>query len=122
MPKPSTTRGRSPSSRLVAGILDRVRFPIVLAPLAGGPSTPELTAAVSGAGGLGFLAAGYLSSDELARLIARTRSLSAAPFGVNVFVPGDGPTERATYQPYLERLRAWAAERNIPLGEPRYSD
>jgi nitronate monooxygenase len=103
-------------------ILDRVNFPIVLAPLAGGPSTPELTAAVSGAGGLGFLAAGYLSSDELARRIARTRSLSAAPFGVNVFVPGDGPTERAAYERYLDRLRAWAAERNVALGEPRYSD
>lgn len=36
--------------------------PIVLAPLAGGPSTPELAAAVSEAGALGFLAAGYLTA------------------------------------------------------------
>ena len=34
--------------------------PVVLAPLAGGPSTPELAAAVANAGGLGFVAAGYL--------------------------------------------------------------
>ena len=33
--------------------------PVVQAPLAGGPSTPELTAAVARAGGFGFLAAGY---------------------------------------------------------------
>ncbi|WP_460339981.1 nitronate monooxygenase [Actinoallomurus acanthiterrae] len=39
-------------------ILDELPVPIVLAPLAGGPSTPRLTAAVSEAGGLGFLAAG----------------------------------------------------------------
>jgi nitronate monooxygenase len=32
-------------------LLDRLAVPIVLAPLAGGPSTPELTAAVSEAGG-----------------------------------------------------------------------
>jgi nitronate monooxygenase len=32
--------------------------PIVQAPMAGGPSTPELAAAVTNAGGLGFLAAG----------------------------------------------------------------
>ena len=38
-------------------VLDRLAVPIVLAPLAGGPSTPELTAAVSNAGGFGFLAA-----------------------------------------------------------------
>jgi len=40
-------------------VLDELGTPIVLAPLAGGPSTPELAAAVSEAGGLGFLAAGY---------------------------------------------------------------
>jgi nitronate monooxygenase len=39
-------------------IIDELSVPIVLAPMAGGPSTPELTAAVSAAGGLGLLAAG----------------------------------------------------------------
>jgi nitronate monooxygenase len=38
-------------------ILDRIDVPIVQAPMAGGPSTPALAAAVSNAGGLGFLAA-----------------------------------------------------------------
>ena len=38
-------------------ILDSCDIPIVLAPLAGGPSTPELSAEVSNAGGLGFLRA-----------------------------------------------------------------
>ena len=33
--------------------------PLVAAPMAGGPSTPELVAAVAGAGGCGFLAGGY---------------------------------------------------------------
>jgi nitronate monooxygenase len=41
-------------------ILGEIAAPIVLAPLAGGPSTPRLAAAVTNAGGLGFLAAGYL--------------------------------------------------------------
>ena len=47
---------------------------VVLAPLAGGPSTPELAAAVANAGGLGFVAAGYLTPDELA---ARTHRPAA---------------------------------------------
>ena len=34
-------------------------YPIVQAPMAGGASNPLLAAAVSNAGGLGFLAAGY---------------------------------------------------------------
>lgn len=70
-------------------------LPLVGAPMAGGPSSPELVAAVSRAGGLGMLAAGYLSPDELAGKIAATRDLladgpspdSPAPFGVNLFVP-----------------------------------
>ena len=40
-------------------MLERLAVPIVQAPLAGGPSTPELAAAVANAGGLGFVAAGY---------------------------------------------------------------
>ena len=69
-------------------MLDTLAVPIVLAPLAGGPSTPELAAAVSDAGGLGFLAAGYLTADALGERIARTRELTDRPFGVNLFVPG----------------------------------
>lgn len=39
--------------------LDELAVPVIAAPMAGGASTPELVAAVNGAGGLGFLAAGY---------------------------------------------------------------
>jgi hypothetical protein len=68
--------------------------PIVQAPLAGGPSTPALgRAAVSGAGGLGFVAAGYKTSDAVRADIAATRALISAPFGVNLFMgPRLGPT------------------------------
>ncbi len=48
-----------------------LRRPVVVAPMAGGPSTPELAAAGSNAGGLGFLAAGYLTADGLAEKIDR---------------------------------------------------
>jgi nitronate monooxygenase len=47
-------------------LLHRLEVPIVQAPPAGGPSTPELAAAVSGAGGLGFIAAGYKAAEALA--------------------------------------------------------
>ena len=98
-------------------ILDTVGHPIVLAPLAGGPSTPELAAAVSEAGGFGFLAAGYLRADALAERIASTRALTARPFGVNLFVPGPAaPPE--VYAPYVERL---AAE-GLQVGAPRADD
>ena len=85
-------------------LLDQCRLPVVLAPLAGGPSTPELCAAVSDAGGLGFLAAGYLSAAELATRIERTRALTSRPFGVNLFAPGTAG-EAAGVEAYSQTAR-----------------
>ena len=103
-------------------VLDRIGVPVVLAPLAGGPSTPELAAAVSAAGGLGFLGGGYLSAAELQRRIADTRSLTAEPIGVNLFVPGSGPTEPARYADFAARFRDWARTEGVAVGESRSSD
>ncbi|WP_167142623.1 NAD(P)H-dependent flavin oxidoreductase [Canibacter zhoujuaniae] len=64
-----------------------LELPIVGAPMAGGVSTPELAAAVSAAGGLGFVAGGYLSAESLAEQIQKTRALTDLPFGVNLFMP-----------------------------------
>ena len=55
--------------------------------MAGGPSTPELAAAVAEAGGLGFLAAGYRTPEAVRDELAELRSVSARPFGLNLFVP-----------------------------------
>lgn len=64
-----------------------IQYPIIQAPMAGGPTTPELVAAVSNAGGLGFLGAGYMSADSMREAIHRIRELTDKPFGVNLFVP-----------------------------------
>src|SRR4051794_1110066 len=102
-------------------LLDQCRVPVVLAPLAGGPSTPELCAAVSDAGGLGFLAAGYLSASELAARIDRTRRLTSRPFGVNLFVPGTDGTASAV-SAYAQRIAREAERAGVSLGEPRSDD
>jgi nitronate monooxygenase len=93
----------------------------VLAPLAGGPSTPELTAAVSQAGGFGFLAAGYLTAGALRDRLAVTRRLTIRPFGVNLFVPS-APTDRKTITRYAATLAADAARAGAGLGQPRHDD
>ena len=63
-----------------------IEFPIIQAPMAGGPSTPELAAAVSNAGGLGSLAGGMLSPDAIRQSVAETRRLTDKPFAVNLFI------------------------------------
>lgn len=102
--------------------------PIVAAPMAGGPSTPELVAAVAGAGGMGFLAAGYRSSTEVADQIARTRELTDRPFGVNLFVPARQPrgaaleAVRAHVAAYRGALEGDAGRLGVRLPEPNWSD
>ena len=65
-----------------------VENPVILAPMAGGPGSPELAAAVSNAGGLGCLGAAYLPPEQLRSDIRRIRTLTAKPFGVNLFARG----------------------------------
>jgi len=56
--------------------------------MGGGPSTPELVAAVSNAGGLGSLGAAYLTPDQIRDTIRRIRSLTSRQFNVNLFAGG----------------------------------
>lgn len=100
-----------------------LEVPVVAAPMAGGPSTPELVAAVSAAGGFGFLAAGYLTPEAMAQAIDRTRALTQAPFGINVFTP----QRRATgldddIEEYAESLREVAGQYGVEPGEPTFND
>jgi len=104
-------------------LVHELRHPIVLAPLAGGPSTPALAAAVCEAGGLGFLAAGYLDADALRADIHALRELTQAPCGVNVFVPGSAEVDEKAVRVYVERLRARESGRyGVEPGEPRFDD
>jgi nitronate monooxygenase len=99
-------------------ILDALAEPIVQAPMAGGGSTPALAAAVSNAGGLGFLAAGYLTADTVRDQIARTRELTDQPFGLNVFVPERSAVDPDAVTVYADRLAA----QGFPVGEPTGGD
>lgn len=97
-------------------------LPVVQAPMAGGPSTPALAAAVSDAGGLGFLAAGYKTPEVVLADITATRDLTRRPFGVNLFAPPSGPADRDVVRRYADRLRDQAAALGVVLGAPRFDD
>jgi nitronate monooxygenase len=92
-----------------------VRWPLVAAPMAGGPSTPALAAAIGDSGGLGFLAAGYLTADAMRAEIDEFHRLSPAAFGVNVFVPQLGAVDAPALDAYLESLRAEASALGVDV-------
>ena len=99
-----------------------LEIPVVGAPMAGGPSTPALAAAVSEAGGLGSLAAGYKSVAEVERELAEVRAATARPFGVNVFVPSSPDVDEAAIAAYAATLAGEAEQYGVALGEPRWDD
>jgi nitronate monooxygenase len=95
---------------------------IVGAPLGGGPSTPALAAAVSEAGGLGFLAAGYKTTAAVAAELDAVRTLTSRPFGLNIFYPFREQVDAPALEAYAERLRAEGERYGVEPGEPRWTD
>lgn len=96
--------------------------PILVAPMAGGPSTPELAAAGSSAGALGFVAAGYLSADAFGEKLAAARALTTEALGANLFVPGPSAAVAAAVEAYAHELAAEAERYDVRLGDPRFDD
>jgi nitronate monooxygenase len=96
--------------------------PVIAAPMAGGPSTPQLAAAATNAGGLGFVPGGYLSVDDFADRFAKARELTSGPLGANLFVPQPSRADRGAIDRYADALAGEARRYGAQLGEPRYDD
>ncbi len=90
--------------------------PIIQAPLAGGGDTPELVAAVSNAGALGFIGAAYSTPEQIAATASAVRQRTSRPFGVNLFAPSNGSARHAWRDPTptLKRLAPYFAELGLP--------
>ena len=97
------------------------RCPVVVAPMAGGPSTTGLVTAASAAGALAFLAAGYKTAAAMRSEMAAVRA-AGMPFGVNVFVPGAPAADRAALTRYLAELEPDAAALGVQPGAPDWDD
>jgi nitronate monooxygenase len=103
-------------------VLEQLEHPIVQAPLAGGASTPALAAAVSEAGGLGFLAAGYKTPEAVRGDLATLRGLTGRPFGLNLFAPPAAPAPADAVRAFAGTLRGESERAGVALGEPRHDD
>ncbi len=104
---------------MLDGLID---VPVICAPMAGGPSTPELAVAVSVAGGLGFLAAGYKTAQQVNDEIDAVRGAITRPFGVNLFVPRRDVTDVSAIQRYLRELAPEAEALGVVLAAPTWDD
>jgi NAD(P)H-dependent flavin oxidoreductase YrpB (nitropropane dioxygenase family) len=98
-------------------------LPVVAAPMAGGATTPDLVAAVTAAGGFGFLAAGYRTAEAMTADIAALRALGVTDFGMNLFVPSPSGIDESTFRAYADAIQPDAARYGLDLSaEPLRED
>lgn len=112
-------------------LLGHLGSPILQAPMAGGPSTPKLAAAVHRAGAFGQLAGANLSAealtrqlDEVDQLLEHERSEAGLlPVGVNLFVPDPDTADPAALESYRKALELVAVDLGAEVPEvPEWSD
>lgn len=103
-----------------------IEYPIIQAPMAGGPTTPDLVAGVSGAGALGSFGHAYTAADTMRADAATVRARTTRPFNLNLFVapiPAEPPLERqreavAALRPLFEQHGLAVPERVPPPYAP----
>lgn len=93
--------------------------PLIVAPMAGGPSTPALVDAAARAGALGFLAAGYKTPQSVEDEVRQVRGV---PFGLNIFVPVPAPADPRPLEEYRRRLQPEADRYGVELPPLRLDD
>ncbi|GIM91603.1 nitronate monooxygenase [Paractinoplanes toevensis] len=92
---------------------------LVVAPMAGGPTTAELVRAAARAGATGFLAAGYKMPEAVE---AELRAVAGHAHGLNIFVPSPAPVDPAPLEGYRQLLRAEADRYQVELPPLRLTD
>lgn len=93
-----------------------LRVPIIQAPMAGGPSSPELVAACSSAGALGCFGFAYTQPADMEKQAAWVRERTDKPFLINLFTsPQPGPV--ADQSAALDAVAPFYAE--FGLGKPQ---
>ena len=106
----------------VARLRALARWPLVVSPMAGGPSTVELVVAAAQAGAFAFLAGGYKKAEELYADATALRAAGVDAFGVNLFVPGRPTEVPDRLEEYLSALRPHAELLGVELGPASWDD
>lgn len=97
---------------IMAFALNKLRVPIIQAPMAGGPNTPAQVAAVANAGGLGSFGFAYSSPQKISDDLEAAKRLTPGPLNANFFIFHDVPTPSTELQ-----HQAIAALKRLPCAQ-----
>ncbi len=95
--------------------------PILVAPMAGGPTTAELVVGAARGDAIGFLAAGYKTPEAVEEEL-RAVGAAGIPYGLNLFVPRPAPAEVEPLERYRRLLQPEADRYGIDLPPLRLDD
>ena len=99
-----------------------IRYPILQAPMSGGPGTPQLVAAVSNAGGLGCLVGSHLHADALRQAITAVRALTEQPFAVALSAALPAKVDPVRISRAQQLLAPFRVELGLPLESPPFPE
>ena len=87
--------------------------------MAGGPSSPDLVAAVSQAGALGSFGFAYTQPETIQRDVEAVRAHTHLPFNLNLFASQQpGAIDPAAQRGAIEAVAGYYAETGLPLPAP----
>lgn len=102
-----------------------LKHPLIVAPLAGGPTTPELVAASCHAGALGSLGSAYSSPEAILKDALAVRSMCKGKFAINLFAPAPTPpADPVRVKMAIEATAVYRREFQLPTPklEPPYEE
>lgn len=92
-----------------------LKHPLIVAPMAGGPSSPELVIASSAAGALGSVGAAYSSPAAITEFADKVRAGTDRPFAINLFIQHPQPQiDAATVERALAATARYRDELDLP--------
>ncbi len=97
-----------------------LKHPLIVAPMAGGPTSVDLVAAASASGALGAMGGAYFNAAAIEAFAAEVRQRTDKPFSINLFIPHSIPQVAADR---VERAAAATARfrQELELPSPQLS-
>lgn len=102
-----------------------LHVPLVVAPMAGGPSSVGLVVASSQAGALGSVGAAYSSPKAIEDFVLKVRQQTKKPIAINLFIPeGDVKISQNQISKAIEATKKYRQKLNLPEPElkPPYEE
>jgi nitronate monooxygenase len=92
-----------------------LKYPLIVAPMAGGPSSVDLVVASSESGALGSIGGAYLSPQALDQFLQEVKSKTQKPICVNLFVPSQlTQVDKTKLDLAIRRTEKFRKELSIP--------